>query len=753
MARLPTRRTHSALRTALGHYVLNGVAVAAGLLLISALVHLWLGAFAASAAAVGVIVSIPPDYAAPRRGKLWLVLPAPLLGLPLFFAVQLLHASPLALGLLVVPATFLAFLGMAWGKRGAPVAISVMFAMVFSMAVPAPGGRDAMDAALTTSLYFGLGALLYLPFSVLANLLLNARYRVQLLADVLLSLAALMRLQARQFTPAAPDSVPRPLTGLLLRRHAALADQLQAARDIVLESPSTPRRQRLAGMLIQVLEMRDHLLACELDLDSLRAHPVHASALAGQQEVLLALAGEVENLADALLLGRQPVVFDSLRPRLLAALPSAGQSAEGAAGIDEPDAGFTPRRLARALGSRIGQLNDEALRLVALARNEAEPDLAVVRASWQMFVSPTTWSWRPFGLLWNWDAPPLRHAIRAALAIATGFAIAQQLPWGTHAYWVLLTIVVVLRGSLAQTLERRNSRVAGTLLGCVLALGLLSAQLPAVVLMVCVTVAQAVSHAFAIRRYLITAVAATVLGLVQAHLLNGGGGTALALFERVVDTLIGTGIAWAFAYVLPSWERSQVPALVARTLTAQARHARVALGLGQLHAADNAPELAWRLARREAYDSLSALVQATQRSLSEPRAVRPPLQALEHLQARSYQLLAQLTAVKTLLLQRRGMLRPEQVQAPLELAAERIDAILSGAAPVGAAGVGLPDTVAPGPEPMPGPLESDLSPWLLRRLQLATALAEQLRGDADDVLRPLSERSAAQGILQNIQKP
>lgn len=753
MVRLPTRRTRSALRTALGHYVLNGVAVAAGLLLISALVHLWLGAFAASAAAVGVIVSIPPDYAAPRRGKLWLVLPAPLLGLPLFFAVQLLHAWPLALGLLVVPATFLAFLGMAWGKRGAPVAISVMFAMVFSMAVPAPGGRDAMDAALTTSLYFGLGALLYLPFSVLANRLLNARYRVQLLADVLLSLAALMRLQARQFTPASPDSVPRPLTGLLLRRHAALADQLQAARDIVLESPSTPRRQRLAGMLIQVLEMRDHLLACELDLDSLRAHPVHASALAGQQEVLRALASEVENLADALLLGRQPVVFDSLRPRLLAALPSAGQSAEGAASTDEPDAGFTPRRLARALGSRIGQLNDEALRLVALARNEAEPDLAVVRASWQMFVSPTTWSWRPFGLLWNWDAPPLRHAIRAALAIATGFAIAQQLPWGTHAYWVLLTIVVVLRGSLAQTLERRNSRVAGTLLGCVLALGLLSAQLPAVVLMVCVTVAQAVSHAFAIRRYLITAVAATVLGLVQAHLLNGGGGTALALFERVVDTLIGTGIAWAFAYVLPSWERSQIPALVARTLTAQARHARVALGLGQLHAADNAPELAWRLARREAYDSLSALVQATQRSLSEPRAVRPPLQALEHLQARSYQLLAQLTAVKTLLLQRRGMLRPEQVQAPLELAAERIGAILSGAAPVGAACGGLPDPVAPGPEPMPGPLESDLSPWLLRRLQLATALAEQLRGDADDVLRPLSERSAAQGILQNTQKP
>ncbi len=82
------------------------------------------------------------------------------------------------------------------------------------------------------------------------------------------------------------------------------------------------------------------------------------------------------------------------------------------------------------------------------------------------------------------------------------------------------------------------------------------------------------------------------------------------------DTLIGVALAWAFSYVLPSWERGQIPALVARTLAAQARHAREALGLGQLQAVDNQTELGWRLARREAHDSLSALVQATQRSLS-----------------------------------------------------------------------------------------------------------------------------------------
>src|SRR5207302_11141202 len=137
----------------------------------------------------------------------------------------------------------------------------------------------------------------------------------------------------------------------------------------------------------------------------------------------------------------------------------------------------------------------------------------VVRATWQMFISPTAWSWRPFAGLWRWDAPPLRHAIRAALAIATGQAISLVLPLGTHDYWILLTIVVVLRGSLAQTLERRNSRVAGTLLGCAIAGVLLFSSAPAGLLLVVVTLAQAIAHAFAIRRYLVTAVAATVLAL------------------------------------------------------------------------------------------------------------------------------------------------------------------------------------------------------------------------------------------------
>ncbi|MBB3175762.1 FUSC family membrane protein [Variovorax sp. Sphag1AA] len=735
--RAATERGRAALRVALSHYVLNGIAVAFGLLLISGGVHLALGTLAASAASVGVIVTAPPDLAAPRRGKFFQMLPAPLIGLPLFFMVQLLHAKPLQLGLLLVPATFLAFLAMAWGKRGIPIAIAVMFSMIFSMATPTPTG---MAEAVQRTMHFGLGAGLYVIYAVIANSALNARYRVQVTADLLLSLAALMRTEARQFMPIDESGdvreIPPSLLGQLLREQAALADQLQAARDIVLESPRTPRRQQLAGMLVTVLELRDLLLASELDLDALKTHPDHAPALTEMRDILQGLADDTTALADSLLLIRKPDAVTDRRPRLAAIHLQDDVSAGSYTGP-------TPAMLSRGLANRIGHINDEVLRLSGLARGDREPDLAVVRASWQVFVSPTEWSLRPFLALWNWDAPPLRHAIRATLAIAAAYGIALAMPWGSHDYWILLTIVVVLRGSLSQTLERRNSRVAGTLLGCVFAVGLLSAHLSPLSLLIGMTLAQAIAHGFAVRRYLITSVAATVLGLVQAHMLNTGVSTAFALFERVADTLIGAALAWAFCYVLPSWERGQIPALVARTLKAQARHARLALGLGQFRSVDASPELDWRLARREAFDSLSALVQATQRSLSEPRAVRPPLEPLEHLQAHSYQLLAQLSAVKSMLVLRRDRLTVADIEGPLARTIQRIEAAI-GTAPT--SGPAMPEsppaTTIAGSIPLPDPFNNDITPWLLRRLDMATGIAAQLRDDAARILQSLAETEA-----------
>ena len=738
MTRDLQQRLRHAWRTLLGADVLSGLSVAIGMSLTALLGYAAFGTTAAINISVGAIIALIPDTPRPKRGKLAHLVAAPLLGLPLFLAVQLLRGHPVELGLLLVCGTFLAFLSTAWGGRGMPVAAAVMFAMLLAMA---PQPADSVHEALLRTAWCAGGALLYVLYGTASNALLNGRYRTQTMAALLLSVAALQRTHAERVVPS-PDrpadrADPRAPGGVL-QRQAALADQLQAARDLILESPGTPHRQRLAGMLMVVLELRDRLIAGELDIAPLQS--VQPAALRPLADILHAMAEDLQALADALLLGRSPAPVRDHRAALQALREQA--TAQAAASTPAP-AAITQAALVRSVSVRVGDEDAAVRQLAALARGDAAPRLSAVRSGWQLFVSPAYWSSQPLLGVWHWRQPALRHALRAALAMGAGFTLAQWLPWGSRDYWILLTIVVVLRGSLAQTLERRNARVLGTLLGSGLAVGLLALHPPAAVLLLAVVAAQGVAHAFVVRHYTTTAVAGSVLGLVLAHLLHSGGHPAFDFIERVGDTLLGAGIAWAFSYVLPSWERHQIAGTVRRVCRAMARHAQQSLALATLAEVTGQPELTWRLARRETYDALSALVQASNRALVEPRAVRPPLAALEQLQGHGYQLLGQLSAIQSILLLRRPQLQLEAVQPALNDTARAIEATLDLSRPW------QPVATAPDeaedesprlsavPEDLPDPFEPHSNAWLLRRLALARRQAGDLRAATDHVLAEL----------------
>lgn len=709
-----------ALRVALSQYVANGLSVSLGLVLIMLAIFEASGLAAAATASVGVMITSLPDVPAPRRRKIMQILPAPLLGAPLFALVQLVRQDEVLLGVVLVAGTFLAVMLMAWGKRGGPICFSLLFSLLFSMAAPPAG---SLEHIVQHTGWFLAGSVLYLLWAVLTTHLLNQRFRVQLMAECLTSFAQILRTQARRFA-AQPDH--EALLASMLQQQATLADHLQNTRDVVLESPTTPARQRLAAMLLGLLEARDHQLACDLDLDFLLEQGIGVTTLPALQQALEATADRLEALGMSLLLGRTGQAIDpiaDLRLPMAGLLPPRAAPANSL--VPEALQTQTPDAVAllHNMADRIGHISDEAVKMAALARGDLAPELAAVRTQWQLFVSATTWSWKPLLGQLAWRAPMLRYALRATLAVAAGYVISLHLPWVAHDYWILLTIVVVMRGNLAQTLQRRNARVAGTLLGCGLVIAILAMHPGARTIFLAVALAMGLAHAFALRRYLYTSIAATVAGLLQAHLLLVGVQPAFAVGERLADTVLGALIAWLFSYVLPAWERNQIPALVRRSVQAQVKHAKLALAL---LGGPQTSDLPWRLARREAYNSLSDLTLATQRTLAEPRQVRPPLEPLEALQARSYQLLAQLTAVKSLLLLHKPQLDLALAIPALAQAAERIAAELSDtAAP--------PQTtthpVAGQPyQPRPDPLmAADLTPWLLRRLDLACAMARELR--------------------------
>jgi uncharacterized membrane protein YccC len=194
------------------------------------------------------------------------------------------------------------------------------------------------------------------------------------------------------------------------------------------------------------------------------------------------------------------------------------------------------------------------------------PDRPVHR--WEIWRSNTKSALENMGAAAGTQTEAGRHALRLAVVAGVGEIIAQAsgLP---HSYWIVLTILIVLRPDYASTIYRGVQRAGGTVVGA--GLGLATALLlhagPAVLVAATGVTMTAAYAVFAVN-YLLYAVFLTDFVVILLALL---GDTA----EQTVEArLIGTGIGAALAligYLLwPSWEGESAQQKLARLFETQA---------------------------------------------------------------------------------------------------------------------------------------------------------------------------------------
>jgi uncharacterized membrane protein YccC len=222
-----------------------------------------------------------------------------------------------------------------------------------------------------------------------------------------------------------------------------------------------------------------------------------------------------------------------------------------------------------------------------------------------------------------------RHAIRlgAAAAIATAIAAGLHLPKG---YWVVVTVLVVLKPNFGGTIERVIQRIAGTILGGVIAM-LITIFVPdQTMLFLCVALLAFISFSIRSFGYGFFTLVLTPLFMVLLDLANPGD-WKVSLF-RILDTLAGGVLALIGGYTLfPVWERERLPLQLARTLLAIREYFNKAtdayLGKSIL------PREIERSKRQAALEVANATT-AAQRLLSEPAHLRgdvePTLSAINY---------------------------------------------------------------------------------------------------------------------------
>lgn len=721
--------------------VVNGLGVGVGLAVITTLIGLAAGMPAAITAASGATTVSIADTVCTPSVKRWQMLPAVFSTLLVTALVAFTHTHPLGLFLVVLLTVFIAIFWMAWGKRGGPQTFVMVLTLVFQMAAFSQQALATHRDIGQHLMWVGLGAVCMAAWAACSIRVLAHRYRSLALAEALQALSTMMGAQARWLAQHAANPAPAARDDALLqliREQAGVADVFQNARDLIY-TPALHHQdailQRQIQTLIHTINLRDVVQASQLDIDRLPptapGTPTVVQAVTTQLQALSAqLAGQAASW-------RRP-------PDLAPALPL-----EAPAAPLPLEAGLSPiwpslRRRCEDMQALVQDIGTATASPALATPPASPPSPAAVRtraAILQTLVSPSGWALAALPPTWRRESPVLRYALRCSLAVACADLISHLLPWASHPHWILMTVAVVMRGNLEQTLARRDARIQGTLIGCVIASALLTWAGHSAWLFAALVLALGLAHGFVLINYRITAASGAVLALVQGHLFATTAHPAvLDAAERIGDTLIGAALAWAFSYVLPAWERQRLPALARRLVKAQRHYAHHAL---RWHQPDSV--MAERsLARREVYDVVWLLSQSLQSMRKEPDYARRGMPAIETLLIHSNRLVSHLAAIKGLLTVRQADLNATEIEPLLRTAEARIQARLSTRhdAVAAQAASGTP-TAGPAPDASTDPVHehsaepaphdaADLLAWLAWRLeqteQAAAALAQTVQG-------------------------
>ncbi|HTA39045.1 MAG TPA: FUSC family protein [Candidatus Acidoferrales bacterium] len=161
-----------------------------------------------------------------------------------------------------------------------------------------------------------------------------------------------------------------------------------------------------------------------------------------------------------------------------------------------------------------------------------------------------------------------RDAIRLAVILGVAMLLGHTVFESSRGYWIALTAALVLRPDLQGTIVRGFARVAGTVVGAVVAMLAVTASHGSPVWQsAAIVAAAAVCYLTLMPNYALFSTAMTIFVIVSLDLLGASGHTTVA--NRVLDTLIGGALAIAGYAAFPSWALRRTRPLLVDTIDAQ----------------------------------------------------------------------------------------------------------------------------------------------------------------------------------------
>ena len=646
------------------HHFYSGIRRAAGTLLPIMILGGLFGWYAQGLVATfGALCVAFIDQPGPHEHRAREMLGGALLGAITVAITGLAGSHPLLIWFAVIGQCFFFSMLSVYGKKGGQIGFACLLLMTVTMHSP----LTTDEVWLHTLTSFG-GGLFYAVFSYLVSRIMVMREKEQALSIALFATADYIARRADMYNL---DSDLDASYRALITCQSDMTEKHQAARDMVLRGLSTettkkdPRRIMLWNLFVEMIAILDTLVATHTDYALLRRSLENSDALLFMRDALYKMSKEIEHIALAVSQDRPVKHRSSVKAELRALEFEVQLMQQNGQAANEPDLYRLCVEILRRLrvNARIVDRMAEYTRGSPATKPVHSID---INNSLSKFLSRDQFR---IGMLTSnlrLDSPICRYALRITLAAGIAMTLSTFIPiLARQGYWILLTVLIIMKPGFALTRQRNGFRLLGTLVGCAIAFAVLYSVHDETFLFVLMVLFTIIGASMIQLNYMAASTFNTTAVLLAFHFIDNGPSTVIV--DRAIDTLIGSVICFACSYFLPWWESQFMPSLARAAI--MANRAYLQAGLLYLEAqkisnpAEQAPALAqadlnWRLARKNVHIAFSNYASAFYRMMLEPESRQKNVAEFNNLLIQNHMLASQIAAVMTTLL---SMTQPPEV--------------------------------------------------------------------------------------------
>ncbi|TLP74102.1 FUSC family protein [Maribacter sp. ACAM166] len=572
----------------------------------------------APAVVVGVLLNAPSDIPGSIKRKVNAILIS--IGLTMVITIIILFSKPF-LPLLLVALTIISFivsLISVYGFRASLVSFSGLLAMVLAFAIQ----KETPNEILVHVALMGVGGLWYLVVSFIFQKLAPKKDQNQLLSDTLLFIGEYLKLRAKLLTKKTKREE-------LLKQTFVLQNQINEKHETLRETLLTKRKRsgRSHYDEKQLLILRSSINIFEL-IEAKHLDYKMIDRIFGNRKGYLKSSKKLNKIMGNHLIRLSELLIQNdkipNKNNLLNALLKANESI-----TDYIDTVKLPEAREGAL--ILKNLYDyqeqllEEIRVIrrVMANVKDASKISLKRQDSSQFL--TLQEYRLNVLVQNLSLKSImfRHASRFAIAIVFAYLLGFLLDI-PNTYWILLTIVVIMRPSYGLTKVRSKDRIIGTLIGAGVAVGIVLITQNVVIYSVLAIVSLVLAFSLIQQNYKSAAALITISIIFVYSLINPNAFEVIQY--RVIDTIIGSSIAVIANYVLlPSWEADNLKQVL---LNALRMNKKYLLATQQFYEDTSKHKLSYNVARKEAFLAISNLNAAFQRLTQDPKSKQKEYQLI-----------------------------------------------------------------------------------------------------------------------------